>query len=67
MILDAAAQTVTVEQSELEGDFQRIAEERWAKVCATGESVPFDRARAYPEARRQGQRPARRTTQRLTG
>jgi predicted transcriptional regulator len=64
-IVDAIAQTV--EQSELDDEFQRIAEDRWAKVRATGKSVPFDKARAYLEARAQGQRPARPAARKLTG
>ncbi len=54
-ILDAIAQTV--EQVELDADFQRVAGERWAKVLATGKTVPWDAAKAYLEARSQGQRP----------
>lgn len=64
-VLDAIAHTV--EQSELDDEFQRIAEERWAKVRATGKSVPFDEARAYLKARAQGQRPARPSARKLTG
>ena len=63
-IVDAIAQTV--EQSELDNELQRVAEERWAKVRATGKSVPFDEARAYLEARAQGQRPARPSARKLT-
>ena len=37
-ILDAIAQTV--EQAELDEAFQRVAEERWAKVLKTGKTVP---------------------------
>lgn len=54
-ILDAIEQTV--EQAELDADFQRVAGERWAKVLATGKTVPWDAAKAYLEARSQGQRP----------
>lgn len=54
-ILDAIEQTV--EQAELDADFQRVAGERWAKVLATGKTVPWDAAKAYLEARAQGQRP----------
>jgi predicted transcriptional regulator len=64
-IVDAIAHTV--EQSELDDEFQRIAEERWAKVRATGKSVPFEEARAYIEARARGQRPARPSARKLTG
>jgi predicted transcriptional regulator len=54
-ILDAIEQTV--EQAELDADFQRVAGERWANVLATGKTVPWDAAQAYLEARAQGQRP----------
>ena len=47
----------TVEQAELDADFQRVAGERWAKVLATGKTVPWDAAKAYLDARAQGQRP----------
>lgn len=64
-IVDAIARTV--EQSELDDEFQRIAEERWARVRATGKSVPFDEARTYLQARAQGQRPPRPAARKLTG
>lgn len=51
-ILDAIAQTV--EQAELDEEFQRVAEERWTKVLDTGNTVPWDNARAYLEARALG-------------
>jgi predicted transcriptional regulator len=51
-ILDAIAQTV--EQVEIDEEFQRLADERWAKVLATGKTVPWDDARAYLEARARG-------------
>jgi predicted transcriptional regulator len=54
-ILDAIEQTV--EQAELDADFHRLAGERWANVLATGNTVPWDVAKAYLEARAQGQRP----------
>ena len=53
-ILDAIAQTV--EQVELDDDFHRVADERWAKVLATGKTVPWDEAKAYLEARSRGER-----------
>lgn len=53
-ILDAIAQTV--EQVELDDDFHRVADERWAKVLTTGKTVPWDDARAYLEARARGER-----------
>lgn len=51
-ILDAIAQTV--EQAELDEEFQRVAEERWTKVLDTGKTVPWDDAKAYLKARALG-------------
>jgi predicted transcriptional regulator len=53
-ILDAIAQTV--EQAELDQDFHKIADQRWAKIMATGKTIPWDDAKAYLEARTQGKR-----------
>ena len=53
-ILDAIAQTV--EQAELDAEFQRVAEARWTKVLETGKTVPWTDARAYLEARALGGR-----------
>ena len=54
-ILDAIAQTV--EQVELDDEFHRVADERWAKALATGKTVPWDDAKAFLEARARGERP----------
>ena len=54
-ILDAIAQTV--ELAELDEEFHRVADTRWAKVLATGRTVPWDDAKAYLEARARGKRP----------
>ena len=54
-ILDAITQTV--EQVELDEAFHRVADERWAKVLATGKTVPWDDAKAWLEARSRGERP----------
>jgi predicted transcriptional regulator len=54
-ILDAIAQTV--EQAELDEAFNRVADARWAKVLATGKTVPWDDAKAWLEARSRGERP----------
>lgn len=56
-----------VERSEGGNDFQRTAEKRLAELQETGKSVGFDEARAYLEARAQGQRPARPSARRLAG
>jgi predicted transcriptional regulator len=64
-ILDAIAQTV--EQVEVDAEFHRLADERWAKVLATGKTVPWDDAKAYLEARARGdkvRKPAARNARR---
>ncbi|WP_372526331.1 DUF1778 domain-containing protein [Piscinibacter sp.] len=62
-ILDAIAQTV--EQVELDEQFHRVADERWAKVLATGKTVPWDDAKAYLEARARGERPRKPVARKL--
>ena len=62
-ILDAIAQTV--EQVELDEAFHRVADERWAKVLATGKTVPWDDAKAYLEARARGERPRKPVARKL--
>ena len=54
-ILDAIARTV--EQAELDEEFHRVANERWANIRATGKTVPWDDAKAYLQARVRGERP----------
>ncbi len=54
-IVDAITQTV--EQAELDDEFHRIADERWARVLATGKTVPWDEAREYVDARLRGEHP----------
>ena len=56
-ILDAIAQTV--EQVELDEAFHRVADERWTKVLATGQTVAWDDAKAWLEARSRGEHPHR--------
>ena len=53
-IVDAI--TKTVEQVELEDQFHRVADERWARILSTGSTVPWDEARTYVEARSRGER-----------
>lgn len=57
-ILEAIAQTV--EHVEIDAAFDRLADERWAKVLKTGKTVPWDAAKAYLEARAQGAKAGRR-------
>ena len=56
-ILDAIA--ATVEQVELETEFDAIAERRWASIVATGKTVPWEAARQHLRARSRGERPQR--------
>lgn len=54
-ILDAIERTI--EQSEVEEAFHRLAEQRWSNLLETGKSVGWDEARAYVMARARGERP----------
>ena len=62
-ILDAIAQTV--EQAELDEEFQRVAETRWTKVLATGKTVPWEDAKTYLETRALGGRARKPAARRL--
>lgn len=62
-ILDAIAKTV--EQVELDDDFHRVADARWAKVLATGKTVPWGDAKAYLETRARGERPRKPAARKL--
>jgi predicted transcriptional regulator len=62
-ILDAIARTV--EQVELDDEFHRVADERWAKLLTTGKAVPWDEARVYLEARARGERPRKPVARKL--
>jgi len=62
-ILDAIAQTV--EQIEADEQFHDVADTRWAKVLATGKSVPWSEARAYLQARAHGERPRKPSARKL--
>jgi predicted transcriptional regulator len=46
-----------VDQAELDDDFHRVADARWAKLLATGKTVAWDDAKAWLEARARGERP----------
>ena len=63
-ILDAISQTV--DQSEIDREFNAIADERWKGVLASGKTVSWDDAKAYLTAKSRGEtqsRPeARKTT-----
>lgn len=53
-IFDAIAETV-----EQDDAFHRLADERWAEILATGETVPLDAAKAWLEAQLRGEHPPR--------
>ena len=63
-IVDAIAQTV--EQVELEDEFHRVADARWAKVLRTGKTVAWDATKAYLEARSHGKSPRKPVARKLT-
>jgi predicted transcriptional regulator len=56
-IVEAIEQTV--EQSELDDEFERLAEARWDQFLEDGKAVPWKDARAWLLARARGE-PARR-------
>ena len=60
-ILETLAQTV--EQAEQDNAFHALADERWARILATGETVAWADTKAYLSARAQStgpQKPAAR-------
>jgi predicted transcriptional regulator len=56
-MLEAIAQTV--ERDEVDAAFHRTADERWAKVLATGKTVPWVDAKAWLDARSRGENPGK--------
>jgi len=56
-IIDAI--TGETERSELEAQFHRVADERWARFLKTGKSIPWGDGRQYLEALSRGDRAAR--------
>ena len=58
-ILDAIAQTV--EQVELDHEVHAVADQRWAKIVATGKTVPWEDTKAYLATRSRGERPRKPT------
>jgi predicted transcriptional regulator len=56
-ILEAIAEKT--EQAERRSEFQTVAEKRYAKLSASGKSIPWEKMRAYLEARIAGRATAR--------
>jgi hypothetical protein len=56
-MLDAIAQRV--EQDEQEAAFHLLADARWDNLLATGNTVGWDDAKAWLEARSRGEHPER--------
>ena len=62
-ILDAISQTV--DQVELDNALHAVADQRWAKIVATGKAVPWDETKAYLAARARGERPRKPAARKL--
>ena len=62
-ILDAISQTV--DQVELDNALHAVAERRWAKIVATGKTVPWDETKGYLAARARGERPRKPAARKL--
>jgi predicted transcriptional regulator len=55
LILDAVAEAV--ERAEADQELHRLANERWANLQQTGQSVPWNDAKTYLQARAAGKAP----------
>ncbi len=62
-ILDAIADTV--EQLEIDEEFHRVADARWAKLIETGKTVSWEDAGTWLEARARGERARRPVARKL--
>jgi len=62
-IVEAIAQTV--ERAEAEEALHAVAEKRWAKFLATGETVSWDETKAYLSARAKGAKPTKPVARRI--
>lgn len=63
-ILEAIAEKADL--AERRADFDAVAEQRYARIVETGETIPWDEVRGYLEARIAG-KPARRPAARRLG
>ena len=62
-IVEAIAQTV--EQVEQDNAFHAIADQRWETIQSSGKTVPWDVAKAYLQARVNGEHPRKPTERKL--
>lgn len=62
-ILQAIAEKA--EQEELRSDFNKVAEERYARIVATGKTIPWQEMRKYLEDRLEGKRVKRPVAKKL--
>ena len=62
-ILQAIAEKA--EQVELRNDFDQVAEERYARIVATGKTIPWPELRSYLESRLEGRKAKRPTAKKL--
>jgi predicted transcriptional regulator len=63
-ILEAIAEKVGMEEQRI--DFNRVADERFASIAATGKSIPWPAMREYLQGRTEGKK-ARRPAPRKLG
>jgi predicted transcriptional regulator len=62
-MLDAI--TKTVDQLELDNEFHRVADERWAELMTTGKSISWEAAKVYMEAKARGEAARKPTARKL--
>ena len=63
-MLDAI--TETVDQLELDNEFHRVADGRWAELMTTRKSIGWDQAKLYMEAKARGETMRKPTARKLS-
>ena len=63
-VLEAIAEKVEREQPLT--DFERVAEDRYSRVVANGETIPWRKMRSYLEGRASGKTPKRPASRRIS-
>jgi len=54
-------------QAEVDDAFHRVADERWAHILETGQTVPWNDAKSWLEARSRGDHPCKPEARTLRG